>query len=113
MSAATFVQPEFTDFIEAKTKKRSIFWEYLEATREHGNVLTVPMIAAALGLSKQRVAFLIDQGRIASVRIGPHNYVPLTALELFLSEERLKGGRPKHDPSLLAILKSAFEKNTR
>jgi len=105
------IQPEFfSDFIEKKAK-RGIFRLYLEATREHGHLATVPMIAAALGLSKQRVAFLIGQGRIASVRIGPHSYVPLTALELFLAEERKEGRPVKHDPSLLGIIKSAFENN--
>jgi len=103
------VQPEFFDFIESKAK-RGIFRLYLEATREHGHLATVPMIAAALGLSKQRVAFLISQGRIASVRIGAHSYVPLTALELFLSEERRQGRPFKHDPSMLSLLKTAFEK---
>jgi len=103
-------QPEFFDFIEQKAK-RGIFRLYLEATRQHGHLATVPMIAAALGLSRQRVAFLIGQGRIASVRIGAHTYVPLTALELFLTEEKSKGGRPVSElPSKLAMLKSFFEK---
>ena len=101
-------QPEFFDFIEAKTKKRSIFWQYLEATRKHGNLVTVPMIAAALGMSRQRVSFLIGQGRLAAVQIGPHHYVPLTSFELFLTEER-KVGAVAREPSLLAIVRSAFD----
>jgi len=105
-----FAQPEFFDYpvIESKPK-RGIFRRYLEATREHGHLATVPMIAAALGMSRQRVDFLIGQGRLAALRIGPHNYVPLASLELFLTEER-KSGRSPNDPSLLAIVKSAFEK---
>lgn len=104
-------QPEFFDFpvIELKARRRGLFSHYLEATREHGPIVTVAMIASALGVSKQRVHFLIRQGRIASLQVCGRYYVPLASLELFLTEER-KVGAPYHDPSLLSILKSAFEK---
>ncbi len=107
---ATF-QSEFFDYpvIDQKTKKRSIFRLYVEALREHGHLLQMPMIASALGVSRQRVAFLVAQGRLASVRIGEHTYIPAAAFELFLTEER-KNGRPFDQPSALALLKKVFEK---
>lgn len=104
-------QPEFFDFptIAQKAKRRGLFAQYLDATQEHGPIVTVPMIASALGISKQRVHFLIRQGRMASLQVCGRYYVPLASLELFLTEER-RVGAPYHDPSLLAIVKSAFEK---
>jgi hypothetical protein len=102
---ATIDQTEFFDFpvIAEKTAKRGVFAEYVAATREHGPLLQVPMIAAAMKLSRQRVHVLIDQGRIAAQTIGKHRYVPAAALELFLTEERKNGVRysPPHVLDLL------------
>jgi len=104
-------QPEFFDFpvIAQKAPRRGLFAQYLEATQENGPLVPLPMIASALGVTRQRVHFLLRHGRIASVRICGRDYVPLASLELFLTEER-RVGAPLHDPSLLAIVKSAFEK---
>jgi len=104
-------QPEFFDFpvIAEKAKRRGLFAQYLEATEENGPMVPVPMVASALGVSRQRVHVLLNQGRIASVRLCGRDYIPLASLELFLTEER-RVGAPFHDPSLLAIVKSAFEK---
>lgn len=95
-------------FLAAKSKG-GVFRAYLKATAEHGHLATVPMVRSALGLSKQRVWQLINEGRIPTIRVGRINYVPLPALEQFLSIER-KAGRPiKHDPKLAAIAKALLE----
>lgn len=104
-------QTEFFEYPVIQSKpQRGIFRRYMEATREHGHLASVPMIAAALGVSRQRVDVLVNQGRIASVRVGPHTYVPLAALELFLTEERVNGRPLQQAASLGALLKSVFEK---
>ncbi len=104
-------QAEFFDYpvIEEKAKKRSTFRQYVDALNEHGHLLQIPMVAAALGVSRQRVSFLVTEGRLASLAIGPHSYIPAASLELFLTEER-KNGRPFAQPSALSLLKTVFRK---
>jgi len=104
-------QSEFFEFpvIAEKANHKGIFGDYMRATREHGQLATVAMIAAAMGVSKQRAHFLIKEGRLATVTVGDKHYVPLAAFELFLTEER-KAGRKFNDPSLLSLVRSLVEK---
>jgi len=107
MEASAVPNSEFP-FIEQKTEK-GVFRQYWECTREHGQLASASMVAAAIGVSKQRVHVLIKQGRIATVKVGKRKYVPLAALELFLTEE-CKAGRPFKAGSLLDIAKAAVQK---
>lgn len=90
--------------------KRGVLGQYLQLTREHGALVPLPMVAVAMGLSKQRVHILVNEDRIASVSIGDRRFVPAVALELFLTEERKVGARSWPAPSLSALVKSALEK---
>ncbi len=70
------------------------FREWLEATKQHGPLMTRTVAAAALAVSRQRVHQLISKGQLAIVRIGDEGYVPLAALEAFRARRR-SGGRPR------------------
>ncbi len=61
------------------------FNDWFEAVRKYGALMTRDMVAAALGVSRQRVHQLIGSGKIAAVRVGDHDYVSLAALEIFRS----------------------------
>lgn len=67
--------------------------QFLDAVDRHGALIPQAMVHGLVDLSKQRVSVLIREGRIASLKIGGRVFVPVAALELFLSEER-KDGRP-------------------
>jgi hypothetical protein len=103
-------QPEFFDFpvIAQKAKRPGILSQYLEAQREHGMIVPLSMATVALGLSRQRVHVLVDQGRLASLMIADKCYIPLIALELFLTEERKSGIRKWPAPGLGALVKSTL-----
>ncbi len=61
------------------------FNEWIEAVRNYGALMTRDIVAAALGVSRQRVHQLIYSGKIAAIRVGDHDYVPLAALEIYRS----------------------------
>lgn len=84
-------QAELFPNIEQKHRKRSAFGEMYRAIKEHGTLCPPTMVAAALGLSRQRVHVLVNQGRIATVEINGRRWVPLAALEVFMTEERRVG----------------------
>jgi hypothetical protein len=107
----TVEQLEMLDFpvIEQKAKKRSWLRRYIEATQKHGPLATQGQIAAALGVSRQRINELVNDDRIATVDVGDRTFIPCSAYELFLTEER-RVGRPLNDPKLSQILKASFER---
>ncbi len=70
------------------------FRDWLEATKQHGPLMTRDVAAAALAVSRQRVHQLISKGQLASVPVGEYRYVPLAALEAFRARRR-SGGRPR------------------
>jgi excisionase family DNA binding protein len=76
-----------------KVRRPSLLRELAEVFDLHGPVVPQHMVAKLLGVSRQRVAQLVEAGRIAVVRLGGHQYVPYDALRYFLAEER-KNGRP-------------------
>lgn len=82
--------------IEAQARKRSPLREMMAAIEEHGPLLPLHFIPIAIDVSKQRVHQLVSAGRIGTLAIAGKTYVPMTALDLFLSEER-SNGRPTHD----------------
>jgi len=86
------LQSEFP-WIEKKAKKRSALLEMIAVFREHGACATPAMVAAALGVSRQRVHQLTGAGRLPVVQVGEHPMIPLEALELFLTQERSSGTR--------------------
>lgn len=81
--------------IEERAPHRSMLRRFIEATMEHGPLVPQTMIAASLGVSKQRVAQFIDQGRLAAVTIDDRRFVPAASVDLFMTEDARKNGRPK------------------
>jgi excisionase family DNA binding protein len=80
-------------FSVEKVRKPSVLRELAEVFDKHGPVVPQHMVAKLLGVSRQRVGNLVDEGRIAVVRLGGHQFVPYEALRYFLADER-KNGRP-------------------
>jgi len=91
-------QPDFFPHIASKIGKRSALREMIEVFREHGACATPAMVAAAIGVSRQRVHQLVNAGRIATVDVAGHPMIPLAALELFLTEERRNGRHVYYKP---------------
>lgn len=105
---ATFDQLELLPNVERRTRSKSVLRQLMEATQEHGFLGTQSQVAAALGLSKQRVNQFVNEGRLPSIEIGGKKLVPIAALEFFIAEER-KNGRPLKPGSLGSILRGAFQ----
>lgn len=90
MSAAA-AQAELFPVLEEKVKKRSPLWAYLKATAEHGPLAPPMMIAASMGVSKQRVYQFISEGRLECVRVNGKMMVPVHKFEEFLLVARRQG----------------------
>ena len=102
-------QPELFPFAERQAKKPGPFRQLMAAIREHGTLVPQQMIAGTLKLSKQRVSQLIQAGRLASLEIGGRHWIPLAALELYLSEEK-KAGRPVMVPDTYREFRAQLKK---
>lgn len=105
-------QPELFESFPAiadRVHRKSFLREYVETTNREGALAPRPMIAAALGVSRQRVDELIQKGQLASVTVGGKIYVPVAALEVFLLDER-RNGRPIKQPSHVALFASNFQR---
>jgi len=91
MSDAAVYQGEFFPVVETKVKKRSPLWQYLKATAEHGPLATPAMVAASIGVSRQRVYQLISEGRLESVHVVGKTWIGTRDLEQFLLIARRSG----------------------
>jgi len=80
-----------------------------EATERHGTLATQAQVAAALGVSRQRVNDLVKEGRLATVAVADYSYIPLASIEAYLAIE-VKAGRPPKQPSLGALVRATFRK---
>ena len=85
--------------LEQKAGKRSALREFMDAVDRHGPLLPRAAIPIVVDLSRQRIHVLINEGRLATVKVRGRDYVPLAALEAFQAEER-KAGRPVEDLKL-------------
>jgi excisionase family DNA binding protein len=97
----------FPNIAKAKPKAKGRFREFLDACDEHGPLMTQAMAAVGLDLGRSRVGQLVDEGRIATVRVGEERLIPLAAFELFVTEER-KSGRPWPEPTLRQAIRTAI-----
>jgi hypothetical protein len=88
-------QAELFPNLEIKAASKSLLRQSMDAVAEHGPLLPVSFLPGILGVSKQRVHELTSAGRIATVRLNDHLFAPMAALELFMSEDRKAGGRPR------------------
>lgn len=79
-----------------KTKLAKV-WEHFEELRrigkEKGILVPQHLVADLLGLSKQRVCFLVDEGRFEVVDVGGYRYLTENSVVEFARKER-KSGRP-------------------
>lgn len=92
-------QAELFPRIEERAGKRSAFRQFLDAVEKHGPLIARGHIPVVLDLSRQRVHELIKGGRIATVEVNGREFVPMAALEVYLSDER-KNGRPVKELTL-------------
>lgn len=76
-------------------------WDLLEEVgriqRERGPIIPQAVAADALGISRARVAVLVDEARLESIMIGEHRFVLLSSVKERAQMEKSKGGRPRKD----------------
>jgi len=90
-------QVELFPFLGSVQKaERSPFRQWLEATKNHGPLMTSFLAASALGVSRQRVHQFVQEGRLATVDVTGQRMIPAASLDLFMSEERGRGVQPKN-----------------
>ncbi len=108
---ASAEQAEFFGFpvIAEQAKPKSALRQYIDATEKHGPLVAPAMIAAAIGVSRQRVWQFINEGRLPSIVICGDRWIPATSLEMFWTEER-RVGRPCKQPKFSKLVRAAFEK---
>lgn len=89
--------------LEQNVKPKSALRQLVDATNTHGPLATPAMVAAALGVSRQRIHQLIEQGRLATVNVGSERMIPAVALDSYWTDER-KNGRPPKSPQLSKLV---------
>jgi hypothetical protein len=97
----------FPSIAATKPRKRSPLRELIDAIQLHGPLIPQGFMHVALDMSRQRVHQLIADGRIATIHVAGKQFIPLAALDVFLSDER-KTGRPAKDPTLSRMAARAF-----
>jgi len=85
--------------VEQRAQKRGFLREFVQAVEKHGPLVFRASVHLILDVSRQRVHQLVEQGRIATVEIRGHQYVPVASLEAYFADER-KDGRPPLHPWL-------------
>lgn len=103
----------FLDTLPKREKsKLSKLWDHFQevkaATAEHGVLLPQHYAADLLGVCRQRVHQLVNEGRLVSVEVGGLRYVTENSMMAFANSER-KAGRPPKIPSLGKIFGKARE----
>jgi hypothetical protein len=97
--------------IAATARKRTPLREIMDAIEKHGALIPQAFTHVALDISKQRAHQLITAGRIATIEVAGKSFVPIAAIDIYLSEERNKGGRPaKAQPSIRRMFSRAYAK---
>ena len=96
---ATLSEFAFVDGLPKREKTRlAKLWEVVKEVtalqEEHGPIINQAMVAAVLGVSKQRVAQLIDQGMFQCVPMAGTRMVTLRSLEAYCTQaDRTTGSR--------------------
>jgi len=84
--------------------KIATLWDALmeasAATKEHGSLVPINFAAELLGISRQRVHQLLDDGKLTPVFFHRQRFVSENSLVTWAKAERDKGGRPVKAPSL-------------
>ena len=85
------------------------FQQIREATNRHGCLLPQHYAADLLGVSRQRVHVLVNEGRLTSVEVAGVRYVTEDSLLAWATSERDKGGRPPSVPSVRECFSKALK----
>jgi hypothetical protein len=96
--------------IAATAGKRSLLREMSDAIEKHGPLIPQAFTHVALDISKQRAHQLLSAGRIATIEIAGRTWVPMAALDLFLTEERKTGIHVKPQPGVRQMFRRAYAK---
>lgn len=104
-----FTQDEFLGFPRAEQKKSRLS-SFLAVMREHGPVVPQTMAAEFLDVSRQRVHQFISEGRLVTVTVNGQRFIPVAALEFFVTEER-KNGRPFKQPKFSQLMRAGLKKS--
>lgn len=82
--------------------------EFRKFEAEYGELIPLPVAVGLLGVTKQRVYALIDEGRISSCVFEGHHYVTLDTVFDYAKSER-KGGRPPKSEGIKAIVTCVYK----
>lgn len=69
----------------------------MHITRTFGPIMTQSLLVKELGLSKQRISQLVNQGRFEIFTIEGEKWVTVRSVEEFRRTEKSLGGRPKKE----------------
>jgi hypothetical protein len=114
-SAATLDFPFIEDLPKREKSKIASLWDTLKearaATQEHGSLVPINFAAELLGISRQRMHVLLDEGKVTPVQFHNQRFVSEKSLVAWAKSER-QVGRPLNPraPSLKQCLAIAREK---
>lgn len=107
--------------LEARPKREKSrlakVWDHFQELRrvvdEKGMLVPQYFVADLLGISRQRVHQLVNDGRFEVVELQGHRYLTETSVVSFAQDER-KNGRPMNPPATLSeAIRRASEKTSR
>jgi len=88
-------------------------WDHFQALKavvaEKGMIVPQHLVAELLGVSRQRVCVLTDEGRFEVVMVGGVRYLTERSVVEFAKEERKAGRPPKIPTTTTEILSSAVK----
>lgn len=97
-NVATSEFPFVQELPKRERSKLATLWDLLlesrAAVQEHGTPIPVGFAADLLGVSKQRVSELLDQGKLTSVMLHDRRFVGENSLIAWAKAERIVGRPP-------------------
>jgi hypothetical protein len=113
----TMEMPFIVDLPKREVRKVETAWDRLAALKvvsaEKGQLLPSPFVACLLGVSRQRVAQLLESGKLERVEVHGHPFVTENSLVEWAKAERAKGGRPIKDGSVKGLWKAAYQYSSK
>jgi hypothetical protein len=95
--------------VEQTARRNSALRDFMQAVDREGPLLPRGWVKYVLEVSQQRISQLVLEKRLPVVEIRGKQFVPIAALELFLTEER-KNGRPVKELSLAESYRKHLKK---
>jgi hypothetical protein len=81
---------------------------YLEQSEVQGGLIPQAIVPDVLGLSRQRMYDLIEDGRLKVLQLFGLRFITGPSFEAFVLSER-KSGRPVKNPGNLSLLKTSMK----